>query len=187
MRGGGRAGLVGQSWGGYLAHAAATRRPDAVAGIALLCPMSVPEHDARDVPQVTPPEIPAEVVADADPADVEEFREIAVVADAAHFAFFRSAVLPALRGADPDTVARIGAAYALTATDRRPAFQGPALIVAGREDAIVGHRDAGRLADRLPQCTYAVLDGAGHHAHVERAAATAALIGDWLDRVAAAR
>src|SRR4051794_21880444 len=39
VRSGRPAAIVGQSWGGYLAHAAAARRPDAVAGIALICPM----------------------------------------------------------------------------------------------------------------------------------------------------
>jgi pimeloyl-ACP methyl ester carboxylesterase len=185
VRGDRPAAIVGQSWGGYLAHAAAERRPDAVAGIALLCPMTVPEHAARDVPVVPAPEIPTEVAAGAEAADVEEFRDIAVVADAAHFAFFRASVLPALRGADPGAVERIAAAYALT-DPPAPAYGGPTLIVTGRQDTVVGYRDQWRLAEELPRATFAVLDGAGHHAHVEREAATAALLRAWLGDVGAA-
>jgi pimeloyl-ACP methyl ester carboxylesterase len=181
---GGPTAIVGQSWGGYLAHAAAERRPDAVAGIALICPMTVPEHAARDVPVVPPVEIPPDLAATADEDELTEFRDIAVVADAAQFAFFRSNVLPALRVADADTVARISAAYAL-ADPPQATFAGPALIITGRRDASVGHRDAWRLAERLPRATYAVLDGAGHHAHVEREPETAALLGAWLTDAAA--
>jgi pimeloyl-ACP methyl ester carboxylesterase len=185
VRGGRSAGIVGQSWGGYLAHAAAERRPDTVAGIALLCPMTVAEHAARDVPTVPPAEIPADVAAGADAADLEEFRDIAVVADAAHFAFFRASVLPALRGADPGAVERISAAYALT-DPPAATFAGPTLMVTGRQDWVVGYRDQWRLAEQLPHATFAVLDGAGHHAHVERERETAALLQTWLADVAAA-
>jgi pimeloyl-ACP methyl ester carboxylesterase len=184
--GGGRpAAIVGQSWGGYLAHAAAALRPDAVAGIALLCPMTVPEHAARDVPEVPPVEIPADIAAGADEADLDLFREIAFVVDAEQFGFFRSAVLPAVRAADPDALERISGAYAFT-DPPQTVFAGPSLIVAGRHDRIVGYRDAWRLAERLPRATYAVLDGAGHHAHLEREAETAALLRGWLADVAAA-
>jgi len=184
--GGGRpAAIVGQSWGGYLAHAAAALRPDAVAGIALLCPMTVPEHAARDVAEVPPVEIPADIAAGADEADLDLFREIAFVVDAEQFGFFRSAVLPAVRAADPDALERISGAYAFT-DPPQTVFAGPSLIVAGRHDRIVGYRDAWRLAERLPRATYAVLDGAGHHAHLEREAETAALLRGWLADVAAA-
>ena len=83
----------------------------------------------------------------------------------------------------PTRCAGIEEGYALT-RDRRTAVS-PArrLIVAGRQDAVVGYRDAERFADRLPQATFAVLDGAGHHAHVEREHVVDALLGDWLERV----
>jgi len=178
--------LVGQSWGGYLALAAACRHPELVAGLVLVCPMTVPEHAVRDVPVVAPPEIPAAVAAGADPGDLAEFRDIAVVADERHFAFFREAVLPALRTADADTVERVGAAYALAAPPTAP-YPGPALVLAGRDDAIVGYRDAWRATEALlPHATFVALDGAGHHAHVEHEETFAALVGAFLDRLAAA-
>jgi pimeloyl-ACP methyl ester carboxylesterase len=180
-----RVALVGMSWGGYLAHAAAVRRRDAVSGLALICPMTVPDHDARDLPDVPPVQIAPEVAAGMDADDLLEFRDVAVVADARHAAFFRDAVLPGLRGADAATVERIGARYALTDGTDHPPFDGPVAIVTGRQDGSTGYRDAWRLAETLPHATFAVLDTAGHHLHVEREAATAALLGDWLDTVAA--
>lgn len=174
--------IIGQSWGGYLAHAAALRHPELVAGVAMLCPLVVPEHARRDVPAHEAAVVEPGVGEGADAADLEEFRGIAVVQDAAHWAFFRSAIMPALRAADPETVARVDARYGIESpADAR--YDGPVLIVTGRQDAIVGHRDAERLAGTLPHATFVVLDGAGHHAHVERPAAVASLLGDWLDQV----
>ena len=185
VAGGAPALLVGQSWGAYLAHAAATLRPDAVAGLAMLCPLTVAEHDRRDVPPHPDVALAAGVGDGADPADVQEFRDIAVVPDEAHWQFFRESVLPGLRAADPAAVARIEEHYALTSRPDLEPYPGPTLIVTGRQDAIVGYRDAERLADTLPQATFAVLDNAGHHAHVERETLVAALLSDWLRRVSA--
>jgi pimeloyl-ACP methyl ester carboxylesterase len=184
VAGDGPALLVGQSWGGYLAHAAAAARPDAVAGLAMLCPMTVPDRALRDVP-VHPAVDLAEGVGDgADEDDLREFREIAVVQDAHHWSFFVESVLPGLQAADPDAVSRIDERYALTPSVAPP-FAGPTLIVTGRQDSVVGFRDAERFSERLPRATFVVLDGAGHHAHIERETVVAALLGDWLDRVAA--
>src|SRR4051794_15490304 len=183
---GGPVALVGMSWGGYLATAAAARCRDVVAGVALICPLTVPDHAARDVPEVAPPEIPPELVAGMDEADIAEFRDIAVVADARHAAFFREAVLPALHAADAATVERIGGRYALTDEPAAEPFDGPVVIVVGRQDAITGYRYAWLLMETPPHATFAVLDGAGHHVHVEREAATAALLREWLDRVRSA-
>ncbi len=179
-----RAAIIGLSWGGYLAYAAAAARPELVAGFAMLCPMIVPEHAARDVPDVTRPEIPPDVVAGADPDVVAEFREIAVVADAEQFAFFRDEIYPALRDADEATMDRIAARYGVPWTIDPSVCTSPALLVTGRQDWIVGYRDAWRLAEQLPQATFAVLDGAGHGAHVEREEIVAALLGRWLDEAA---
>ena len=182
VAGDGPAVLVGQSWGAYLANGAAQARPEVVAGLAMLCPMTVPDRAQRDAPPHPDVQLGEGVGDGADPDDLREFRDIAVLQDAHHWSFFVEAVLPGLQAADPDAVSRIEEGYALTPTSAPP-FAGPTLIVTGRQDWVVGYRDAERFADGLPQATFVVLDGAGHHAHVEREAVVDALLGDWLERV----
>ena len=58
------------------------------------------------------------------------------------------------------------------------------MIVAGRQDWIVGYRDQWRLVERYPAATFAVLDVAGHNLQFERPELFGALLRDWLDRVA---
>jgi pimeloyl-ACP methyl ester carboxylesterase len=53
----------------------------------------------------------------------------------------------------------------------------------GRQDAVVGDRDALRLRERFPRATLGVLDTAGHSLLFERPALVQALVADWLDRV----
>jgi pimeloyl-ACP methyl ester carboxylesterase len=181
--------LVGASWGAYLARGVVARRPMSVAGVALLCPLIVASRTERDLdPHRLLIEEPG--MLDGEPMDeATAFLEGAVVAGRPQWAHFRTAIATAMAAADSDAVARTEAAYAFAEdvdTIGEP-YDGPALIVAGRQDATVGYRDALRLVDRYARSTFAVLDVAGHSLVVERPAVVASLISDWLDRVEADR
>ena len=55
----------------------------------------------------------------------------------------------------------------------------PVLVLAGERDAKfteIGQRMAGAI----PNATFATIPDAGHAAHAEQPAATAALVSDWL-------
>jgi pimeloyl-ACP methyl ester carboxylesterase len=63
-------------------------------------------------------------------------------------------------------------------------FARPVLIVAGRQDTTVGYRDAWDILESYPRATFAVLDRADHVWPVEQPNLLAALVDDWLTRIA---
>ena len=65
--------------------------------------------------------------------------------------------------------------------DARP-FQGPAAILVGRDDALVGWRAQRSLIDLHPRATFAVVADAGHALIHERPEIIGAVLDDWLDR-----
>jgi pimeloyl-ACP methyl ester carboxylesterase len=65
-----------------------------------------------------------------------------------------------------------------------PPYDGPTLVVAGRQDSTVGYVAAADLLDYYPRATLAVLDGTGHALPHEQPNLLASLIDDWLVRVA---
>jgi pimeloyl-ACP methyl ester carboxylesterase len=188
--------VVGESWGAYLARAVVARRADQVAGVALICPVVIATHERRDVPPqellfeepgLFGGEAGANGSVSADAEEVAAFREIAVRADRAAWDHWRSRILPALNAADEEALARIEARYAFEQDVDAvgPPFERPSLIVVGRQDGVVGYRDAVRLVERFPRSTFAILDGGGHNLVGERPGLVEALVGDWLDRVEA--
>ncbi len=177
--------IVGESWGAYLARGVVVRRQTQIAGLALLCPVIVATHADRDVPRHHQLYEEPGLFDDVEPADVDAFREVAVVANRRSWDYGRTAILPALRAADPEATVRIEARYAFGADVDAVGdpFSGPTLIVAGRQDSVVGYRDALRLLERYPRSTFAILDRAGHNLAGERTDLLLELVGDWLDRV----
>ncbi|WP_238476391.1 alpha/beta fold hydrolase [Agromyces mariniharenae] len=177
--------LVGESYGGYLSRALVQRRRAQVLGLALICPMVVAEASARRVPPRTVRRPDPELIARLEPVEAAEFTDVAVVESAETLERFRAEVAPGLAAGDPAPVARIRADYGLEEPiERGEPFTAPTLILAGRQDWIVGYRDQWRLVERYPAATFAVLDVAGHNLQFERPDLFGALLRDWLDRVA---
>ncbi|HXQ35640.1 MAG TPA: alpha/beta hydrolase, partial [Anaerolineales bacterium] len=61
-------------------------------------------------------------------------------------------------------------------------FTGPSLIIAGRQDGVVGYRDAWNILEKYPRASYVVLDRAGHPLE-DSSELVNVLIKEWLDRI----
>jgi pimeloyl-ACP methyl ester carboxylesterase len=87
--------------------------------------------------------------------------------------------------ADLDFLGRIQADVSTYSLSEDPAarFEGPTLIVTGRQDTITGYADAWSILEDYPRATYAVLDQQDHGLPVRRLTPYLALVDDWLDRM----
>ncbi len=121
---------------------------------------------------------------DADLA--EDFATTSVVQTPQTLQRYRDEIAPGVAVADPDALERVRQGWALSPdpdADGQPPFEGPTLILAGRQDHAVGYLDQWRLLPHYPRATFAVLDLAGHNLQIEQPALFTALMSEWLDRV----
>jgi pimeloyl-ACP methyl ester carboxylesterase len=173
--------VVGESYGGYLARGLARALGPRVLGLALICPIGVAvEHSTRDVP-------PRQVLRHAPGLpENEEFSSIAVVSSPETLRRFTEEIEPGLAVADEEALARIRRRWLLSDDpEGGEEFHRPALILAGRQDDVVGYNDQWALLPHYPRATFAVLDVAGHNLQFEQPALFDALVSEWLERVAA--
>jgi pimeloyl-ACP methyl ester carboxylesterase len=179
--------IVGNSFGGMIARSVAHELRDQVLGLATIVGVVEPDHARRRVPPRQVVLGDPDVVASAEPGPArDDFAALSVVQTAATLDAHERYVLPGVRAADQTVVDRIATDYALGAEPeaRHPApFTAPSLHLFGRQDDVVGYEDGLALRDHYPRGTYAVLDAAGHNAHLERPAVATALFRDWLDRM----
>ncbi|MEE2527557.1 alpha/beta hydrolase [Pseudarthrobacter sp. J75] len=158
-----------------------------VLGLALICPVVVAEHAERDVPERTVLYRDPAVTGALDAEDARDYAEMAVTESQENWELFRDHALPGLRAFDRRAIGRIAGRYSLDRQPETGEFHGPTLIITGRQDHVVGYRDAFRLLEHYPRATMSVLDGAGHNAHLDQPDLVHTLLDEWLSRVAASQ
>jgi pimeloyl-ACP methyl ester carboxylesterase len=181
-----RAHVLGHSMGGFVAQELVLSRPDLVDRLILASTnFGGPNH----VP-VTPGALAVMMDRSGDPVEVVR-RGIAVAAAPGFAAAHPDLVqeLVAYRLGNPVPPAQYQAQLAvglglLSAAacfeQRLPAVQSPTLVFFGEHDQVVPPANAELLARALPHGTVRILPGAGHIWMIERPAAAAAAIVDFL-------
>ena len=184
---GDRFALAGSSAGAYLARGVIHHRPAAIDGVLLTVPSIVADRAERQVPShVTLVADPA-LAAQLGPDEAGGLLEIVVVQNRKVLDYLRANV-PSAEVGDEAYQERIqegpgtyGFSFDVDAlSEPCPA---PTLIVTGRQDSIIGYRDAWEILENYPRGTFAVLDRAGHFMAVEQKDLFHALASEWLDRV----
>lgn len=178
--------LAGESYGGYLARGIIYRKPALVDGLLLICPLIIPDHAKRSVPShVALVEDPA-LMLSLEPSEREEFESFAVVQNQRIWERTRDEVIAGISIADEDFLSRLqahGYPFSFDVDTASTPFEKPTLILVGRQDAMVGYRDAWEILENYPRGTFAVLDRAGHNLQIEQETLFSALVNEWLDRV----
>ncbi|APH01975.1 alpha/beta hydrolase [Janibacter sp. FSL W8-0316] len=176
--------LVANSLGGLLARNLVAQFGDQVLGLALIAPVVDPDASRRTLPERTVVDRDEELLAELTDADRDEFTGMAVRQTRDSWAALERWALPGVRAADPAAMQRLGADYALGTVPEEggPTFRGPTLLVAGRQDHVVGYEDQLRLLPHYPRARALVVDAAGHNVHLEQPAIVGAAVADWARR-----
>ena len=186
--------LAGTSGGAYLARAVAARRRSRIDGLLLRVPAIIADTARRTLPSFRP------LVRDDALMAALGAEERAVVGDVlvqkrdyieALGQRLRGLVEPAIRATAPIALEiradpkRYGFSFDLAEMEK--GFEEPTLIIAARQDMVVGYRDAWTILESYPRATFAVIDRADHGWPLEKPDLLAALIDDWLARIAERR
>jgi pimeloyl-ACP methyl ester carboxylesterase len=168
--------VAGGSYGAFLARGLVHERAAEIDGLLLAVPAllggEVPEHRVR----YADPAFAAALRPDEDKGQLVVWQSLELL-ETMRSRFDTGAAL-----ADHAFLERLrGTASTFDALPEP--FAKPTLIVTGRFDQVCGYRAAFEILDDYPFATYAVLDGAGHVAGLERADLYRALVTDWLDRI----
>jgi pimeloyl-ACP methyl ester carboxylesterase len=179
--------MIGVSLGAYLARGVMFHRAEFVDGIAMIVPIIIAEDEKRTVPPykvvVEDPTIRAELT----PEEADWF-DMSVVHSRAWLDSLRSSPqVPEHENGDPEFLSKIRGqpekyAFSFDVDRVSEPFPGPSLIIAGRQDAIAGYRDAWNILEKYPRASYVVLDRAGHFLEDSRELVHVLVI-NWLDRV----
>jgi len=179
--------LVGISLGAYLARGVIQKRAKLIDGVALIVPVIIAEDAKRSVPAYQV--LVDESLNDADLTPMEtEMLGMSVVRTHKWLNELRTEPqISEYENGDPEFLNKIRNdpkkyAFSFDVDVLPEPFPRPTLIITGRQDHIVGYRDAGNILENYPRASYMVLDQRGHFME-DSATLTHMLMNEWLDRV----
>ena len=176
--------LAGGSRGAYLAQGVLARSSASLTGLLLIIPVSSKKNEGT---------IPAKTVLVKDESIWQEmlpgeaaYMDGYVVQDRNALEDIRRS-LPSYQLSDGAYQQRImkpeNYRFSFPIDEQPAIFEKPVLILAGRQDSMVGYQGAMKMEERFRRGTLAVLDSAGHALPGEQPALSHALVAEWLDRL----
>ena len=177
--------IVANSLGGLLARNVIAQRLEQCLGFALLAPVVDPNLANRQLPEPQVLKHDPALLSSLSAADAESYCEVAVVQSEDNWQRFQRAALPGIRDAQQAAMDNLAQCYMLPdfSDDVFANYHQPVLIVAGKQDSVVGYSDQWELAQRFNHATYAVLDHAGHNIHLDQPDVVEALLATWAMQV----
>ncbi|MCR8641258.1 alpha/beta hydrolase [Paenibacillus sp. N1-5-1-14] len=179
--------VAGYSYGGYLARALLKRMHARIQGMLLLCPLIIADRTDRELPEKT---VVYKNEAFLDQVERSEtfaaFQTFATVYDEYHWQRYQQEVLPGKQRADAEFLARIqqnGYGLSFDVDQVEVPYDQPVLLLLGRQDQLVGFKDACKLMDHYSRGTFAVVDRASHNLAIEQSEMLHLMVTEWLNRV----
>lgn len=174
--------LAGESYGGYLAKGIIKKRSSVVDGLLLICPAS---GEAGAQFQVLEND---EILMNTLSADDKKYFEaegINTIRNNRVWERFKEEVLPGLKIADYSFLEKCKGQIHFNVDDLDEPYRKPTLMLAGRQDSIVGYRGLWNIIERYPRASFVLLDKAGHALQIEQDVLFSETVKEWLSRVAA--
>ena len=181
--------LAGYSYGGYLSMGLVNRMPERIKGVLLLCPLVEPDDGKRHQPSSEIRKVDIGFFNSLDSG----LRELLtsgqmgmVVVQPRPFERADRVYTPGHQAANSEFLNRLRETdYSFSFDILQTSFEGPALIVTGRQDNSVGYLDAWKLVEQFERATFTVLDAAGHGLPLEQEQVFGVLVKEWIERVQA--
>lgn len=179
--------VVGSSAGAYLARGVVHHRSASIDGLLLTVPLIVADDAKRHVPSHVTLVADSMLATELEPDKAEMF-QFAVVQSRKVVEYMRANFPSASETGDHAFQVKLrehleNYAFSFDVDALPKPCPAPTLIVTGRQDSMVGYRDAWEILENYPRGTFVVLDRSGHFLGIEQEDLFHALVGEWLDRV----
>ncbi|MFS0560702.1 alpha/beta hydrolase [Terribacillus sp. 179-K 1B1 HS] len=175
--------VAGESYGGYLTRGLLEREPEKILGAALICPVIKPNFSERTVEQHIVRQEDNELKARLTAEEWDDFRSNNVILNSHTWERYNKEIVSGCAVSDAEFLDKVKQRYAFSFDIDKSVFRSPAVILMGRQDDVVGYKDALATMELFPEGSFAVLDSAGHNLQIEQPDIFQASINDWVNRM----
>lgn len=160
--------IAGYSYGGYLTRGVIAKMGELVLGAAFICPVIIAEKTKRTLPEHEVIHRDEAFVATLNTEENDFFENNFVVLNENNWNRAMDELVVGMEAADQAFLEKIQNAYGYSYEVDEGTFHGPSLFLVGRQDNVVGYKDAFDVLDKYPRASFSLLDTAGHNLQIEQ-------------------
>lgn len=178
--------IVGESYGCYLTRGLIYKMPNRIDGIALICPLIIPDYNKRNVEEHIVIDKDDELLIKLSSEEAEDFSASFVCQNQKIYERYKNEVISGIKLANDEFLQNImqnAYEFSFNVDDLKEKFNKPAIILLGKQDDCVGYKDAWSILENFPRASFAILDKAGHNLQIEQEDVFNSLISEWIKRV----
>ena len=161
--------IIGHSFGAYLARGVLKKKFNLIDGILLTCPVIEPQREKRDIDE-----------------NIEDIKFFDEKIEKRINERLQDEMYESIKNTDHDFLEGLrnhGISFSFEIDELERPFEKPALILAGKQDQIVGYRDTIKIIKNYSRSTFCIIDKGGHNIHIEQEQLFKVLVEEWLSRV----
>ena len=178
--------IVGQSYGGYLARGIINKKMDNVDGLLLICPVIVATHSKRTVDKKVILYKDEEFLSSLTKEERENFESMHVILNKENWERYDKEIYQSVKCANISFLRYLmfkGYDFSFDVDKFEKPYEKPTTFIMGRQDNVVGFKDAFRILDNFPRTSFIILDRSGHNVQIEQAKLFNEIVVEWIDRV----
>ena len=178
--------IASESYGCYLARGVQLRKSEFIEGILFICPVIFAKPNNRDLPKHVILSKDPEFLSNLTKFEADDFESISVAQNQRIWERYRDEFYSGVKTADKGFLEKIwetGYPFSFNLDKMLEIFDKPSLFLMGRQDSIVGYRDAWKLIEHYPRASFVILDQAGHILQIEQEKLFNSLVNEWLVRI----
>ncbi|MCT4631445.1 MAG: alpha/beta hydrolase [Firmicutes bacterium] len=178
--------IAGFSYGGYLSRAVHKKKRELVDGIVLVCPAIYSDRKMRELPKQEILLLDENIDDHFTELEKVAFNKVSVIQDVKVYERYKKEILVSNGLCDFKFLVRMlknNYSVSFDVDHIESLYEMPALIICGRQDSVVGYKDAFGILSNYKHIDYHVIDGAGHNVHFEREELFNSIVLEWFERV----
>ncbi len=178
--------IVGESYGGYLARGIMYNMPSRIIGAILICPVIIPETKNRTTPARTIIERDDNFLSTLDELERKDFIENAVIINQEEWIKFKQHIRPAFSTIDQAFVRELfynRYRISQNVDDIDSSYSFPTMFLIGKQDHVVGYRDAWNIFENFVRGSFLLIDRAGHNILLEQQDLVRSILQRFLEEI----
>ncbi|KAB2837683.1 MAG: alpha/beta hydrolase [Melioribacteraceae bacterium] len=176
--------VYGFSYFGYMARGIISERKEKIIGALLVCPVIFPEYGKRKIPINFYSDVDSVFFNSLDQNEKEFFDGFATINEKSYSASKKLQRKDVLMNVEFwNKIKKNNYSFSFDPDKKISSFENPVVIIAGRQDKVVGYTDVENLFPVFPNALIVFADNAGHSLPYEKNELLNFLIKNWIEKI----